>query len=273
MTLSVACIQCQIKSDKKSCYLEIENLLQDHLQESKACDLYCLPERWVLFYNDYKKNIQEERGEDYRFIKNLAKSYGINIISGAIWEKRKNHHKPYITSYFIDNNGEEIGRQDKMHLYLNERRKFMSGTQLNIFDHSNLAFSILICFDMAFFETPRLAVENGSSILFSPTMIREEGMTNWEIYLKARALENRIPIIACNTLGKFPNRLFTGKSKILSFEYGHITPSRLKIKEAPENARFILQDDIDLEFPKKLRDIRLNEIIPKLSIKVNKITF
>jgi predicted amidohydrolase len=121
---------------------------------------------------------------------------------------------------------------------------------------------------MAFLETPRLAVENGSDILFSPTQIREDGMDNWHVYLRARALENRIPIVACNTFGNYFRRKFLGNSKIISFESGKISPSKLKIIEGPFNSSGFIFDDIDLDFPKKLRKIRFNEKIGKKNIKV-----
>ena len=121
---------------------------------------------------------------------------------------------------------------------------------------------------MVFFETPRLAIENGADILFSPTQIRDNGMENWTTYLKARALENRVPIVACNTYGKFMKRKFLGNSKIISFREGSISPSKLKIIEGPKDSRGFIFDKIDLDFPRKLRKIRLKEQIDKNEIKV-----
>ena len=124
---------------------------------------------------------------------------------------------------------------------------------------------------MAFFETPRLSVENGAEILFSPTQIRSEGMDNWKIYLQARVLENRVPAAACNSLGNILDRKFLGNSKILSFVNGFISPSKLKVIEAPYGQNGFVYDNIDLKFPKKLRKIRLNEKIEKNKIKVTRI--
>jgi len=266
MAITIACIQPQVHSNRKECYSEIKSLISQVLNNSQECDIFCLPERWVPLSKDISRSIQQERGEDYKFIKSIAKDFGINIISGAIWEKR--NHKMRITSYLFSEDGEELGRQDKIHLYAYEKEFFEPSTELNIFKTKTFTFSILICFDMAFFETPRLAVENGAEILFSPTQIREEGMENWEIYLKARALENRVPLAACNTLGSFFNRTFIGKSKIITFKSGFISPSKLKIYEAPSNESGYVVKTIDLEFPKKLREIRLEEKIDKNEIKV-----
>ena len=126
---------------------------------------------------------------------------------------------------------------------------------------------------MAFFETPRLAAENGADILFSPTQIRTEGIENWESYLKARALENRIPVVACNTYGQILKSKFPGSSKIISFVKDFISPSKLRIVEGPINSSGYLFDEIDLLFPKKLRKLRFKEVMEKSEINVKKAGF
>ena len=270
--MRVACIQPKISNTRNKCYNEIEQILKQLLEQHNKCDIICLPERWVPFSRDFTQNIQEQRGHDYNFIKTLAKDYNIKILSGAIWEKTNYSKKPMITCYYFDENGDEIGKQEKIHLYAYEREYFESGKELNLFKYGNShLFSVLICFDMAFFETPRLAVENGADILFSPTQIREDGMDNWDIYLKARALENRVPIVACNAYGTYMKRKFLGNSKIISFHEGKISPSKLKIVEGPIDSSGFVFDVIDLHFPSKLRKIRLKEQIDKNKIKVKTI--
>ncbi|MFX0022540.1 MAG: carbon-nitrogen hydrolase family protein [Candidatus Hermodarchaeota archaeon] len=268
--MRVACIQPELFENRIKCYIEIEKILKELLETHQDCEIICLPERWVPYFKNSDQNFQEQRGNDYSFIKNLAKEYNIKLISGAIWEKRTNSKKPSITSYFFDENGEEIGRQDKIHLYSYEREHFEPGKELSLFKFNNsYCFAILICFDMAFFETPRLSVENGADLLFSPTQIREDGMLNWQVYLQARALENRVPIVACNTFGSYLKRNFNGNSKIISFYKGNISPSKLKIIEAPKGKSGFIFDDLDLDFPRKLRELRFKEKIDKTKIKIN----
>jgi predicted amidohydrolase len=269
--MKVACIQPELLSDREKCYSEIEQLLKNLLNKHDECEIACLPEKWVPLVDDIPQNLQKERGDDYIFVKELANKHAINLLSGGIWEKRNNSKKPIITCYFFNKKGEEIGRQDKIHLYSYEKQYFEPGSLLNIFKLNNFSFSILICFDMAFYETPRLAAENGADLLFSPTQIGEDGMINWKIYLQARALENRIPVAACNTMGNMRERNFPGNSKIISFIKGYITPSKLKVVEAPKNSSGFVYDDIDLKFPRKLRKIRLKEKIDKNTISVRKI--
>ncbi|TFG02851.1 MAG: carbon-nitrogen hydrolase family protein [Promethearchaeota archaeon] len=267
--MKIACIQPKIHDKVKDSFSEIDSLLKNLLNEFEECEIACLPERWSPFFPEITQNIQKERGEYYFFLKELASRYNINLLSGAIWEKRDTLKKPKITCYYFNHKGEEVGRQDKIHLYSYEREHFEPGKELNIFSLNKYRFAILICFDMAFFETPRLAVENGADLLFSPTQIREDGMENWKIYLQARVLENRIPAAACNSIGNVFNRSFLGNSKIISFVNGYFSPSKLKILEAPLASSGFVYADIDLDFPGKLRKVRLNERIEKNEIKVN----
>ncbi|MHA1729198.1 MAG: carbon-nitrogen hydrolase family protein [Promethearchaeota archaeon] len=269
--IKISLIQCHIIQDSQLMNDNITEMIKKATQMEP--DIIVLPERWRPI--PAKKNIfnvfQEERGNDYNLIKSLSKRNKVSIISGGIWEKR-NEDKPFITSYYFDKKGNEIGRQDKLHLYSYETSVFQPGKTLNIFTHkeTQTKFSILICFDIAFFETPRLSVENGAELLISPTLIRQEGSVNWKIYLQARALENRIPIVACNPVTEFNERHFLGQSKIISFKSGYESPSVLKIREMNEK-QGILSEKINIAFPNSIRKKRLNEKIEKNQINIKKI--
>jgi omega-amidase len=270
--IQVACIQPKVLETIENCLEEVESLLKMLLQSNNSCDIVCLPERWLSFKEMNNSSLQCERGEIYRFLRDLSQNYNISLISGGIWEKRNDSSRPKITSYYFNKSGEEVGRQDKLHLYSYEKEIFEPGNEIMLFPIKNYYFAILICFDMAFFETPRIATKNGANLLISPTQIREEGIENWNIYLKARALENRIPVVACNTYGEFFNRRFTGESKIISFMKDFISPSKLKITKGPSNSNGFIYDTIDLDFPNKLRKLRFSEIIEKDRISVRKLS-
>ena len=74
--------------------------------------------------------------------------------------------------------------------------------------------------------------------------------------------------MACNSLGEYTERKFLGCSKIISFYKGNISPSKLKIVEGPKNSSGYIFSDIDLKYPRKLRELRLREKIDKNKIKV-----
>ena len=100
--MRIACIQPEVFQERDKCYFKVEEILKKLITEFDSCDIVCLPERWVNLTNGKELNLQNERGNNYNFIKNLAKEYGISIISGTIWERRKNSLKPIITSYYFN---------------------------------------------------------------------------------------------------------------------------------------------------------------------------
>ncbi len=261
--LTVLVIQPRIQPSLEEAYEHVENLIGEHAKDIHP-DIIVLPERWtpLILDGDLKINVEPERGKTFQFTRDLARRMGALIISGGIWEARSGASRPVITTYIHDAAGQTLGRQDKIHLYTYEKEIFQAGNTIKLFSCKGVKFAALICFDMTFWETPRMAVENGADILFSPTMIREEGLYNWKIYLQARSLENRVPVVACNTLGQIMDRKFLGESTIVQFERSpHVTPSKIKIESLPSNKPIVKLLQIDVKFPRKLRENRLNEVI------------
>src|SRR6056297_2254356 len=113
--IKVALVQPKLIEDNNKNIERVENLIRKAAEDRP--DVVILPERWWFinpFAGEVKEKIQEERGAQYQYAKQWAKELSINIVAGSIWEWRKGFEKPYITSYFFDNNGKEVGRQDKI---------------------------------------------------------------------------------------------------------------------------------------------------------------
>jgi hypothetical protein len=69
----------------------------------------------------------------------------------------------------------------------------------------------------------------------------------------------------------FLKSIFPGNSKIISFVKDFVSPSKLRIVEAPYNSNGYAFDDFDLVFPSKLRKLRFEEVIEKSEITVKKV--
>lgn len=270
-SIIISLIQCEILPELEKVDANVAQMIEYARKDNP--DLIMLPEKWRSVYpkEQFYETIEKERGHSYKLLKDLAIQHEVYIITGGIWEERENKSR-FITSYVFDTHGKEVGRQDKLHLYSYEPSIFTPGTCLNIFTHdpTNTQFTVLICFDVAFFETPRLAVEEGAELLLSPTLIRSDGVYNWNIYLQARALENRVPIAACNPVGNLFGNTYLGQSKIISFKRGHHSPSILNVNECDMSKQAILTQKINISFPNTLRKARLAEQRDKSSIKIVK---
>ncbi len=269
--INISLVQPFVSKDNDKNFKHVEKLIEEACQQNP--DIICLPERWFFldFVNlNLDQIFQSERGKQYQLVKQWAKEYNVPIISGGIWEKHKEYSRPFVTAYYFDFKGKEMFRQNKIHLYGMEKVILESGKELQVFRDTKLdiIFSILICFDLTISSAlTDLAANNGAEIIFSPTLIRETGMYNYNIYLQARALENRIPIASCNSIFKQLDRNFIGQSKIIHFQKGSSSPVKLLTEEAPKKPN-ILNKDVNISFPNKIRKKRNNEKVQVEGLRV-----
>ena len=219
----------------------------------------CLPERWNYRKGEIKDSIEPANGSTMKFLQKSSEELGIYLIGGAIWVYNENQTENHVISGIFNPKGEVLGIQRKMHLYLYEKSFFVPGEELKIIATEFGKIGVAICFDMIFPEVARYYALNDVDLIFTPVLIRKEGIENWHIYLKARSLENRMPICAVNCVGQFSDRTYPGQSLIIDFKKGYETPSQLQIREAPPNEEFILIDTIDLRTARRLRKKRLAE--------------
>ena len=267
----ISLIQPFVNHDNSKNFINMEKHIAKAVKA--GTEIICLPERW--FFLDFAQGpqvfIQPFQGEQYQHVKKWSEKYHTSIISGGIWEFHDNTEQAYVSAYYFKN-GKEIFRQDKIHLYGAEKSILTPGSELICYKDTelNIQFSILICFDLHVSSSlSSIAVKNGSEILFSPTLIRKEGMENWKTYVQARSLENRVPIVSCNSIFHQLSRDFVGKSKIIHFKKGSSSPVKLITKEASSEEE-LLSCKINLDFPNKIRKERAKDIIETTSITIVK---
>ncbi|NVM55836.1 MAG: carbon-nitrogen hydrolase family protein [Candidatus Helarchaeota archaeon] len=269
-TIKVGLIQFRIEPElsREKTLKHVRELLEVASKEEPH--IVCLPERWNYRKGEIKDNIEVYNGPTMTFLQKVSAEFGLYIIGGAIWVNKQDMTENYIISAIYNPKGELIGVQRKLHLYLYEKSFFIPGKKLEIINTEFGKIGVAICFDMVFPEVARFYALNGVDIIFSPVLIRAEGIENWHIYLKARSLENRMPICATNCVGEFSDRNYPGKSLLIDFEKGYETPSKLHVRQVPQNKESILTETIDLHTARKLRKKRLAERIAIDSIFLGK---
>ncbi|MFX1451253.1 MAG: carbon-nitrogen hydrolase family protein [Promethearchaeota archaeon] len=253
--VKIGVLQLQIRKDEDN-FNKIEELINE--AKEKGIEIVCLPEKWNA--KAALDPIENKEGNVFQFLSKIAKKYKIFIVGGAILVKIDD--KNYVVSYVFDNNGKCIGNQRKIHLYSYENQYITSGSELELINTELGIIGVAICFDLnAFPEVGRAYALNGADIVFNPSMISEVGIENWHIYLKARALENRMPVVGVNGVGKSPaGNLMTGESIIIGFHKGHESPAKLKIIQGEKNKEQLIFADLDLKYPQKIRQNRLSNI-------------
>ena len=193
-------IQTKTYSSNKEGVRKISKILEG--LGRKKTDLACLPEQWL------KNNKICNFDSEFSDFKEIARKYKMTIIPGAFYQKIKNEW--VICSPIIGPKGDIIGQQEKIHPFDYEKNIVKPGREAKIFKTA-CRFGVIICYDMVFPKVSETFVKKGAQILLSPSRIVRRGIKPWSIYVQARSLENRVPILAANV----ENQKYGGNSMIV----------------------------------------------------------
>ncbi len=128
--INISLVQPLVSKNNDKNFKHVENLIEKACQHNP--DIICLPERWYfLDFKNFEQDqiFQSERGIQYQYVKQWSKEYNIPIISGGIWENHKEFNRPFVTAYYFESQGNEMFRQDKIHLYCLEKEILESGKE------------------------------------------------------------------------------------------------------------------------------------------------
>ena len=217
---------------------------------AKGARLICLPEHWLL-----SRVITSDDAVIRRFSR-LAVELGVYLNLGANYERRVK--KTWLTSHTISPSGRVISRQDKMHLYRRETREAQPGSRLGLVGVDGLKVGVLVCHDAVFPETARTLALMGAELLVVPSLITAMGGLPWLVYLRARSLENRIPIVSPNA---FHPPKFLGGSCIMDLKYDGKEHIMQLAERKARPRRSVLVADIDFRANRPARKERLEELL------------
>ncbi len=174
-------------------------------------DLVVLPE---LFTTGYKLKIEEVKKysehvpESFTVqqFKKISKEKNCTIVWGMA-EKEKNNY--YNTSVIV-HNGEFVGKYRKIHLFLNEKDRFIEGESgFPVFEIDGVKIGLMICFDWIFPEAARTLALKGAQIIAHPANLV---LPYCQSVMPSRSIENRVFCITANRIGKERGLEFTGQS-------------------------------------------------------------
>lgn len=209
-----------------------------------GAQVICLPEHWLP---GRKPNL----GVSLLNLQRVAKEYSVHIIPGAeFFEERGT---VTVTSVVMGPDG-EVGRQSKTHLFGREKERATPGDSYSVSVCSGAKIGIAICHDLVYPEVARILALKGAEVIFAPARISRWGMEPWHLYLKARALENRIPIVSPNVVD-LPR--FSGGSRIVGLVASADGIVYTKVLASAGVGEKVLLADLDLKGIEKHRLQRL----------------
>jgi predicted amidohydrolase len=244
VTIRVAAIQLGLH---QSSYEDVIDNALSMVKEAAESDvnIACLPEHWLIEY-------QDRVGESVAQLSKAAEDYGIWLVTGANYTREAN--TTFVESALLAPDGSIVGRQRKIHLFGDERAHAVAGSEYNVFEAGGYKAGIVICYDNVFPEVSRILALKGAEILFVPSRIRAEGVDPWLLYLRVRALENRIPIVAPNI---FRPPRYLGGSVIVDVKEDRASGVVLpEVKALAKHDDQIVVADVDLEKARQLRRAR-----------------
>ena len=145
----------------------------------------------------------------------LAKELNVNIVAGSIANEKNG--EIYNTAFVFNREGEVVAEYDKTHLFtpMDEHKFFSFGKNLVTFELDGHKCGIVICYDIRFCELVRSLALRGIDMLFMVSQWPLVRTSHIVTLTKARAIENQMFVVCCNSCGKTPDAVFGGHSQII----------------------------------------------------------
>lgn len=186
-----------------------------------------------------------------------ARDNKVYLIGGTIPVLEPKLSKVYPRCYFYNDQGEEQGYYDKIHLFdvdiadaqgrYRESDMFLSGDQIKVFPTPYGNVGLTICYDLRFpYLFDRLRKAGADIISVVAAFTEATGRAHWQPLLQARGIEQQCYILGSNQWGQHDSKRRTfGHSMVVS-PWGEI------LDELPEGSG-IACAEIDLEEVKRIR--------------------
>ncbi len=205
--IDLAICQIHVSNDKKA-NLRHAGIMIKQAAENGA-KLVVLPE---IFNVPYDTSIMADQAEVYPgetalFLSETARKNHCVVVGGSIPERSRSG-QIFNTSYTFDQYGNLIGQHRKIHLFdidipgqitFKESNIFTAGNRLDIIQHQDLCFGIVICYDIRFPELARLLSLQGAQLLIVPAAFNmTTGPAHWELLMRSRAIDNQMYVVAAS---------------------------------------------------------------------------
>ncbi|HDZ55956.1 MAG TPA: carbon-nitrogen hydrolase family protein [Pseudomonas xinjiangensis] len=227
----------------------------------KGAKLVLLPECFAVFGNP---SLRQTGAEEYsgcgpirQFLIEQATRHGIWIIGGSIPLPSTEGGKPMASCLVVDDQGQEVARYDKLHLFdvevadgtrsYRESRDYGYGDRFVCLDTPVGRVGLSICYDLRFAELYGALRRAGAELIVVPSAFTAvTGAAHWEVLLRARAIETQCYILAANQGGTHPGGRETFGHSCVIDPWGDIMAS------LPAGEGVVCQA-IDLEHLKNIR--------------------
>lgn len=182
------------------------------LREHPEVDLAVFPE---LYLSGYVQTGLEDvagspDGEELALVRAAARDMQTAVVIGFP-ERRPGGVANSLACFERD--GTLAGVYRKTQLFGHERNVFVPGSELLIVRLAGVRVAPLVCFDVEFPELSREVARGGAELLVTASANMEPFYADHELATRARALENRLPLLYANLVGSVDGLRFVGGSR------------------------------------------------------------
>ncbi|MDH7576786.1 MAG: nitrilase-related carbon-nitrogen hydrolase [Bacillota bacterium] len=223
----------------------VKYLVQEEVPHDVA--FVVLPELWTTGHlpQNIRKGVEVPQGPTNSLLAMLAKKRSLYIVGGSL---------PIQASQGISNFCSIYGPAGfltgyaKVHPFgpMGEKEWCIPGRNLCLFSTAYGKMGVMICYDLRFPEVARALAKAGSRAVFVPAAFPEARIDQWELLLRARAVENQIFMVGVNKAGRDGNHLFPGKSLV-------VAPDGAILVEGARDEEILLCD-LDFNLITQVRD-------------------
>ena len=233
--------------DKERNLAKAEEALSTAASGGAAAILF--PELYLTGYSLGARAVEmaePDDGPSLQRVADLASKYRIAVLMGYP-ALHPNGQQAYDAVIIVDQNGRAAGIYHKTHLFHAETGWFVAGERPMIVDFGLGRVGVLVCYDLEFPEAVRDLALRGAQWIATCTGNMVPNQHLQEIYVQARAAENRLWVAAANRIGREAEIDFFGGSAVAD-------PHGQLIIQADGRERIVFAD-IDL---KRAGEARLN---------------
>jgi omega-amidase len=182
----------------------------------RGSHLVVLPELWSTGYALDRANELATAVNAGMFaqVAKLARENKI-CVTGSMLEKRGMDVTN--SAAFVSPTGQPLGVYRKIHLFrlMNEHVHLKAGAAPLLLELPWGRTGLAICYDLRFPELFRYYAVEGAKMVIVPAEWPAERAEHWRALLIARAIENQMYIVACNSAGETGGATFGGGSMIV----------------------------------------------------------
>ncbi len=180
---------------------------------------------------------EPEDGPSIQRVAELARDHHIAVLMGYA-ALHPNGRQAYDAVLAVDPMGQVAGIYRKMHLFHAETGWFLPGDRPALLDFGLGRVGVLVCYDLEFPEAVRELALHGAQWVATCTGNMVPNQHLQEIFVQARAAENRLWVAVANRVGREGEMTFFGGSAAAD-------PSGQMIVQADDQERIVFAD-IDL---------------------------